>query len=308
MYSQTAELPIKKASKNRSNWKFYKYYYLLIAPGLLYFILFHYVPMAGIIIAFKDFKLSQGIIGSEWAGLKWFHLLFAAPDFWVALRNTILISFYKLIFGFPAPIVLALLLNEVTSTLFKRVVQTVVYFPHFVSWVVLGGLMFTLLSPNTGIFTLFGSKSSPLMEPDQFRSLLVWSEIWKEVGWGTVIYLAAITGINPELYEAAKIDGASRFQQVRYITLPSISGTIILLMILKAGHLLNAGFDQVFILYHPLVYNVADILDTYVYRVGLTLGRFSIAAAAGLFKSVVGLLMLLFTNWLARRLSGQGLW
>ncbi|MEK3726000.1 ABC transporter permease [Paenibacillus sp. FSL H8-0034] len=308
MYSQTAKLTTTKSKKNRSKWQYYKYYYLLIAPGLLYFALFHYVPMAGLVIAFKDFKLSQGILGSEWAGLKWFNLLFAAPDFWVALRNTILISFYKLIFGFPAPVILALLLNEVINPLFKRVVQTVIYFPHFISWVVLGGLMFTILSPDSGIFAIFGSKSSPLMEPDQFRSLLIWSEIWKEVGWGTVIYLAAITGINPELYEASKIDGASRFKQVLYITLPSISGTIILLMILKTGHLLNAGFDQVFILYHPLVYNVADILDTYVYRVGLTLGRFSIAAAAGLFKSVVGLLMLLFTNWLARRITGQGLW
>ncbi|WP_036745968.1 ABC transporter permease [Paenibacillus sp. UNC451MF] len=286
----------------------YKYYYLLLLPGLLYFLLFHYVPMGGIIVAFKDFKLAKGIFGSEWAGLKWFELLFESEDFWVALRNTILISFYKLIFGFPFPILLALMLNELLGSAFKRILQTILYFPHFLSWVVLGGIMFTLFSSSTGILSVIGFKSSPLLDPGNFRGLLVISEIWKEAGWGTIIYLAAIAGINPELYEAARIDGAKRFQMIRYITLPSISNTIIILLILRTGHILSAGFDQVFILYNPMVYNIADILDTYVYRVGLSMGRYSLAAAAGLFKSVVGLLMLLFTNWLVRRMGGQGLW
>lgn len=168
--------------------------------------------------------------------------------------------------------------------------------------------MFTLLSPSTGILALFDVQSSPVMQPEQFRSMLVWSGIWKEAGWGTIIYLAAMAGINPELYEAGRIDGANRFQLVRYVTIPSIANTIVILLILRTGHILSAGFDQVFILYNPLVYSVADILDTYVYRVGLTMGRYSLASAAGLFQSVVGLLLLLFSNWLARRMGGSGLW
>ncbi|MFD0679965.1 MULTISPECIES: ABC transporter permease [unclassified Paenibacillus] len=286
----------------------YKYYYLLMLPGLIYFLVFKYIPMVGILIAFKDYKLSLGVMDSAWSGMKWFRILFETEDFWVAFTNTIIISFYRLIFGFPAPIILALLLNEVFSNGIKRLIQTIVYFPHFLSWVVLGGMMFTLLSPSTGILAVFGMESSPIMQPDNFRSLLVWSNIWKEAGWGTIIYLAAIAGINPELYEAGRMDGASRFQLVRYVTIPSIANTIVILLILRTGHILSAGFDQVFILYNPLVYSVADILDTYVYRVGLTMGRYSLAAAAGLFQSVVGLLMLLFSNWLARRMGGSGLW
>ncbi|WP_240763068.1 ABC transporter permease [Paenibacillus thalictri] len=290
------------------NVKRYKYHYLLLFPGLVYFLVFKYVPMAGILIAFKDYKLSVGIMDSAWAGLKWFRMLFQTDDFWTAFQNTIIISFYKLIFGFPAPIVLALLLNEVLNGTFKRIIQTIVYFPHFLSWVVLGGMMFTLLSPSNGILALLGFEKSPVMQPEHFRSLLVWSNIWKEAGWGTVIFLAAIAGINPELYEAARMDGANRLQMVKYVTLPAIASTIVILLILRTGHILSAGFDQVFILYNPLVYNVADILDTYVYRVGLTMGRYPLAAAAGLFQSVVGLMMLLFSNWAARRLGGSGLW
>ncbi|MEK3915903.1 sugar ABC transporter permease [Paenibacillus sp. FSL H7-0331] len=286
----------------------YKYYYLLLLPGLIYFLVFKYIPMLGILIAFKDYKISLGVWDSTWSGVKWFRILFETEDFWIAFRNTIMISFYKLIFGFPAPIILALLLNEVFSNGIKRLIQTIVYFPHFLSWVVLGGMMFTLLSPSTGILALFDVQSSPVMQPEQFRSMLVWSGIWKEAGWGTIIYLAAMAGINPELYEAGRIDGANRFQLVRYVTIPSIANTIVILLILRTGHILSAGFDQVFILYNPLVYSVADILDTYVYRVGLTMGRYSLASAAGLFQSVVGLLLLLFSNWLARRMGGSGLW
>ncbi|MFH5181252.1 ABC transporter permease [Paenibacillus sp. TAB 01] len=286
----------------------YKYYYLLMLPGLLYFLIFKYIPMGGILIAFKDYKLAKGIFDSPWSGFKWFEILFQTEDFWLALRNTVIISFYKLIFGFPAPIALALLLNEVMSSAFKRIIQTIVYFPHFLSWVVLGGMMFTLLSPTTGILSLFGVSNSPVMQPEHFRSLLVWSNIWKETGWGTIIYLAAMAGINPELYEAARMDGANRLQLVRYVTLPSIASTIVILLILRTGHILSAGFDQVFILYNPLVYSVADILDTYVYRVGLTMGRYPLAAAAGLFQSAVGLLLLLFSNMLSKRLGGSGLW
>jgi putative aldouronate transport system permease protein len=286
----------------------HKHYFLLLAPGIIYFLLFNYWPMLGITIAFKDFRLMDGVLGSPWAGLKWFHLLFQSPDFWVALRNTVIISFYKLIFNFPAPILLALLLNEVYHTGFKRIVQTIVYFPHFVSWVILGGILFSLFSTGSGLLALFGQSVSPLMDPGKFRSMLVLTEMWKEVGWSTIIYLAAISGINPELYDAARMDGANRYHLIRHITLPSIAGTIVILLILRTGHILNVGFDQIFILYNPLVYNVADVLETYVYRVGITMGRYSFATAAGLFQSVVGLLLLLFTNRVAKRFGEQGIW
>lgn len=286
----------------------HKYYYLLLLPGIIYFLIFKYIPMGGITIAFQDFKIAGSIFTSPWAGLKWFRILFETPDFWVALKNTVIISFYKLIFNFPAPIILALLLNEVLNGVFKRVIQTIIYFPHFVSWVVLGGILFSVFSTDTGLLKLLGLSISPIMNPSTFRGFLVGSEMWKEAGWGTVIYLAAIAGVNPELYEAARIDGANRFQLVRHITLPSIASTIVVLLILRTGQILNVGFDQVFILYNPLVYNVSDILDTYVYRVGLTTGRYSFAAAAGLFQSAVGMLLLLFTNWLVRRMGERGLW
>ncbi|MDR6883737.1 ABC transporter permease subunit [Bacillus sp. 3255] len=286
----------------------HKYYYLLLLPGIIYFVIFKYIPMGGVMIAFQDFKIAGSMFTSPWAGLKWFRILFESPDFWVALRNTVIISFYKLLFNFPAPIILALLLNEVLNGAFKRIIQTIVYFPHFVSWVVLGGILFSVFSVDTGLLKLLGLSTSPLMNPEVFRGFLVGTEMWKEVGWGTVIYLAAIAGVNPDLYEAARMDGANRFQLVRHITLPCITSTIVVLLILRSGQILNAGFDQVFILYNPLVYGVSDILDTYVYRVGLTMGRYSFAAAAGLFQSAVGLLLLLFTNWLVRRMGERGLW
>lgn len=298
----------RKPSKWRKAFSTYKYHYLLLLPGLLYFIIYKYLPIAGIVIAFEDFKVSKGMFGSEWAGMKWFDMLFGSPDFWTAFTNTLIISFYKLIFNFPAPVLLALMINEVMSSKLRRTFQTIVYFPHFLSWVVLGGIMFALFAPQTGLLSIFGIDQSPLMSESTFRSTLVLSQMWKETGWGTIIYLAAITGINPELYEAARMDGANRFQLARYITLPALVGTMIILLILRTGEILHAGFDQVFILYNPLVYSVGDILDTYVYRVGLTSGRFSLATAAGLFQSAVSLLLILFTNWLAKRMGGKGLW
>jgi len=297
-----------KLGRHWREWRKHKYYFVLLLPGLVYFALFHYWPMAGITIAFKDFRLLDGILGSPWVGLKWFRILFEAPDFWTALENTIIISFYKLIFNFPAPIILALLLNEIYNSTFKRIVQTIVYFPHFLSWVILGGILFSLFSSDSGLISFLGLKASPLMDPGSFRSFLVLSEIWKEMGWGTIIYLAAISGINPELYEAARMDGASRLHLVRHITLPSISSTIVILLILRTGQILHVGFEQIFILYNPLVFEVSDVLDTYVYRLGLTMGRYSFATAAGLFQSFVGLLLLLVTNWVARRMGERGIW
>ncbi|MGG4049624.1 ABC transporter permease [Paenibacillus favisporus] len=307
--------PAAKAARKPSalpNWikrvRKHKHYLILLAPGIIYLLLFNYWPMFGITIAFKDFKLSEGIFGSDWAGLKWFRILFDSPDFWVALRNTLIISLYKLVFNFPAPIMLALLLNEVFHSGFKRIIQTIVYFPHFVSWVILGGILFSLFSTDSGLLEFLGISTSPLMDPGSFRSLLVASDVWKEVGWGTIIYLAAITGISPDLYDAGRMDGASRFRLIWHITLPSIAGTIVVLLILRTGHILNVGFDQIFVLYNPLVYSVADVLETYVYRVGISMGRFSFATAAGMFQSVIGLVMLLITNQISKRLTGHGIW
>ena len=292
-------------SKNaRKYWQLY----VFIIPALAYFIVFHYIPMYGAQIAFKNYSAVKGIWGSPWAGFKWFDILFQSPDFWVALRNTTIISLLKLVFNFPAPIILALLLNEVYRSVFKRVVQTIVYFPHFISWVILGGIMISLFSKNSGLLAFLGLEVSPLMDPSKFRGLLVFSEMWKEIGWGTIIYLAAISGINPDLYDAGKMDGANRFRLVRHITLPSISGTIVTLLILKTGHILSVGFDQIFILYNPLVYEVSDVLETYVYRVGITMGRYSFATAAGLFQSLVGLILILIANRLAKRFGEHGIW
>ncbi|NIK80267.1 putative aldouronate transport system permease protein [Paenibacillus castaneae] len=304
----TRTKPQARSGRHWREWGKHKYYFVLLLPGLVYFALFHYWPMAGITIAFKDFRLLEGIMGSPWAGLKWFQILFDAPDFWTALRNTIIISFYKLVFSFPAPILLALLLNEVYHSAFKRVIQTIVYFPHFLSWVILGGILFSLFSSDSGLVSFLGMKASPIMDPSSFRGFLVISEVWKDMGWGTIIYLAAISSINPELYEAARIDGGNRFHLVRHITLPSITNTIVILLILRTGQILHVGFEQIFILYNPLVFEVSDVIDTYVYRLGLTMGRYSFATAAGLFQSFVGLLLLLVTNGVARRMGERGLW
>lgn len=249
----------------------------------------------------------DGIWGSPWVGLKWFENLFTASDFMNVLGNTLIISLYKLVFCFPAPLLLALLFNELRNQTFKRTVQTIVYLPHFISWVVISGLLVTLLSPSSGLISMFGMETSPLIDPGTFRGLLVVSEIWKETGWETVIYLAAITSIGAEMYEAAKIDGAGRLQQILYITLPALKGTIAVLLILRTGKILSAGFDQVYNLYSPIVYDVADIIDTYVYRIGLSMGRFSLAAAAGLFQSVVGFILVLITNRVTKSLGEEGL-
>lgn len=286
----------------------YKYYYLLMLPGLAFFIIFKYIPMAGIIIGFKDFKVSEGILGSSWVGFKWFEQLFSSSEFWQVFVNTLIISFYKLIFAFPAPIILALLINELKGKFFKRTIQTMVYFPHFLSWVVISGILITVLSPQGGMLSMFGITASPLMDPKYFRGVLVASDVWKEAGWGTVIYLAAMAGISTEMYEAAVIDGANRLQQIFYITLPSIKSTIMILLILKTGSILNAGFDQVYMLYNPLVYSVGDILDTYVYRIAFTMGNYSLATAAGIFKSLINLIILVITNSIAHAMGQEGLW
>jgi putative aldouronate transport system permease protein len=306
------QIKIKKTGKRMYKMR---YYYLLILPTIVFFVIFHYVPMYGVTLAFKDFRFLDGILKSPWVGFEHFERLFGSKYFYQVLRNTIIISSYKLIFGFPAPIILALLLNEIRHSKFKRTIQTISYLPHFISWVVLAGIIMELLSPARGavnyIRTLFGKEPIYfLAEPKYFRSILVITHIWQSVGWGTIIYLAAIAGIDQEQYEAAYIDGASRYQLVKYITLPSIRSVISVVFILNLGRILNAGFDQIFNLYNAQVYRVGDIIDTYVYRIGLIDMQYSFSTAVGLFKNVVGLILVLTSNFIIRRLGDgeHGLW
>lgn len=291
--------------------KMNKYYYFMLLPGIVFFIIFAYLPMFGLIIAFKDYNFVDGVLKSPWAApdiFKWFKIAFNGDSFLTVFKNTLIISFLKILFNFPAPILLALFINEVRKTFFKKVVQTIIYLPHFISWVVISGIMFTLFSSSNGVLSTFGIKASILMDVRHFRGLLVVSEMWKEAGWGTVIYLAAISGISVDMYEAATIDGANRIQQILHITLPSILSTVAILLILRTGQIMSAGFDQIFVLYSPVTYSVADILDTYVYRTGLAVGRFSLATAVGLFKSVIGFILIVSTNTIVKRMGESGLW
>jgi putative aldouronate transport system permease protein len=290
-----------------------RYLYLLMLPTLLYYLIFHYIPLYGATIAFKEFSYTKGILGSPWVGFKHFEYLFALDKFSQVFWNTVWISLYRLVFGFPLPLIVALMLNEAAKLIFKRTIQTVIYFPHFISWVILGGIMINFLSMDSGVINnviqaFGGDPVGFLTDATYFRSTMVFSMIWKEFGWGTIIYMAALAGVNPQLYEAAMIDGASRWQRLWHITLPCIKGTIIILLILRLGHMMEAGFDQIFVLYHPGVYQVIDIIDTYVYRVGLLEGRFSVAAAVGLFKSIINFVLLLMAHRIARSMGEQGIY
>ena len=286
---------------------------LLVAPGLAFFLVFNYLPMFGLVLAFKEFRLSAGILGSEWSGLENFSRLFGGADFPNALRNTVTISLLRLLFGFFAPIALALMLNEIRVSWYKRTVQTVTYIPYFLSWVILGGIFLMIFSqsgPANQIGQLFGVSPIEFLTNDfWFIVVVIATGIWQAAGYGAVIYLAALAGISPDLYEAAVVDGAGRWKQTLHITIPGLVPTIITLFILNLGHVLNAGFDQIYNMYNPMVYDAADIIDTYVLR-RIVLMDFGLATGAGLFKSVVGLLMVILANSLARRLSGgeQGIW
>ncbi|WP_238358044.1 ABC transporter permease [Cohnella zeiphila] len=285
--------------------------YVMVLPGILYYIVFKYVPLTGSVIALQDFKILKGIGGSPWVGLDNFRYIFSYHDFYLVLRNTAVIAFYKLIFGFPAPIVLALLFNEIRLMAAKRLAQSLFYLPHFLSWVVVGGIVFELLS-NQGIVNVirgwFGYEPVLFMQTERyFRTIVVLSGIWKGVGWGTIIYLAAIAGVNPNLYEAAVVDGANRFKQTIHITLPTMLPTIVVLFLLDIGNFLELGFDQIFNLLTPMTYSVGDIIETYVYRAGVLQGQYSVTTAIGLFQSVIGFALLWAFNRLARK-TEQGLW
>ncbi|MFD0712101.1 ABC transporter permease [Paenibacillus sp. GCM10027626] len=290
----------------------YKMLYLMLLPAIVFLIIFNYIPMYGATIAFKEFWITKGILGSPWVGFDHFTKLFQTDKFWQVFRNTIEINFLRLVFGFPAPIILAILLNEVRQKFFKRSIQTIIYLPHFISWVTIAGIMFSLLSSeglvNQIIVAFGGDPVNFLTSNSMFRPLLVLSGIWKEVGWGTIIYLAALSGINPDLYEAATVDGANRFKQVLYITLPGMLPIISILLILNFGSMMNGGFDQVFNLYNTMVYESGDVIDTYVYRIGLTQGKYSVATAIGLFLNVINFALLIVVNYASKKMSGQGIY
>jgi putative aldouronate transport system permease protein len=290
-----------------------KYLYLMLLPGVLYFIVFKYIPMFGLVMAFQDYKPFLGFIDSPWVGFKHFERFFSELQFWMLFRNTALLALYSLVFYFPLPILLALMLNEVRHEAYKRTIQTFVYVPHFVSWVVVVGIFYLLFTTEGGlinelIYRLTGSKISFLLAPEWFRPMIIFQQIWKEVGWGTIIFLAALAGVDPQLYEAARIDGANRWRQIWHITLPAIRSTIVILLILRLGNFLDSGFEQIFLMLTPTNREVGEVFDTYVYVKGLTQLQYSYSAAVGMFKSVVGLILVVGANWLAKRFGEEGIY
>ncbi|NIK69807.1 MULTISPECIES: ABC transporter permease subunit [unclassified Paenibacillus] len=288
---------------------------LMVIPALLLIFVFSYIPMYGVLTAFQDYSIFKGFLDSPWVGFKHFEMFFHAPEFERVMRNTIIISVLKLLFGFPAPILLALMLNEVKNMYFKRVVQTVSYLPHFLSWVIVSGFAMSILSVENGSLNillqsvhLVKEPISFLSIPEYFWTIIVTTGVWKEIGFSSIVYLAAIAGIDPNMYEAASIDGASRFKQIFMITIPTIMPVVIIFLILAIGNLLSAGFEDLLLLgVNPVLRDVSDVLDTYVYRTGITGQRFSYATAVGLFKAVISVGLLTFANLLARR-TGNSLW
>lgn len=293
---------------------------LMLLPGLFYFVVFHYIPMYGVLIAFKDFKLNaslgfvENVFKSSWVGLKHFIDFIQSPNFVQLLKNTVLLSIYNTIFGFPAPIIFALLLNELRHVLYKKFVQTVSYLPYFISTVAVVGMLKMLLSPESGfinhfLFSAFGIDPHYYFgDPAWFRTLYVTSDIWQNLGWGAIIYIAALAKISPHLYESAVIDGASRLQQMWYITLPALKPTIVVMLLLNLSGLLNVGVEKVLLMYSPATYETADVLSTYVYRRGLVDMNFSFGAAVELFNGVINLCILIGANFLARKIAKESLW
>ncbi|MHA7751044.1 MULTISPECIES: ABC transporter permease [Paenibacillus] len=303
----------KTHSRSWTNLARHKYVYLLALPGVLYFIVFKFAPMWGLVLAFTEYNPYAGISGSEWVGMKHFVELFSDPNFYIMLRNTFAINIFGLIFMFPVPIVLSLMLNEVRHEAFKRFNQSIVYLPHFLSWVVVVSLTFFILSSDVGIvnkvITGWGHESVAfLSNPNYFWALITAQNMWKEAGWGTIIFLAAMAGVDPQRYEAAVVDGASRWRQIWHITLPAIRPTIIILLILRLGHMADVGFEQVLLMMNPLVSSVGEVFDTYAYSIGVLQGKVSIGVTVGMFKGVVGLVLVLVSNYIVKKLGHEGIY
>lgn len=293
--------------------KEYRLVYLLILPVIIYYLVFSYFPMYGILLAFKKYLPSKGIINSPFVGFEHFNWLFSAPEFSRAFRNTIIISFIKLIFCFPVPIILALLLNELPFAKLKKAIQVAVYLPYFISWVIIASIIYNLLSVNGGLvnnirMALGFDRVSFLTNSKYFYLILVLSDIWKGAGWGSVIYISAISAVNQELYEAATVDGCGRFGKMIHVTLPCISPIIVIMFILAVGNVMNAGFDQVFNLYNASIYDVADILDTLAYRIGISQGLVEKGSALGLFKTVINFILLITANFVVKKINGVGMY
>ncbi|MEK4053540.1 ABC transporter permease subunit [Paenibacillus sp. FSL F4-0087] len=291
----------------------YRILYLLSVPGILYFFLFKYVPLFGSIIAFQNYNIFKGITGSDWVGLEHFQKMFSHYDFLRILNNTLLLGLYDLVIAFPVPILLAILLNEVRMIVFKRLLQTIVYMPHFLSWVVISGIFMGIFSMDAGVVNkalgFLGMQPVYFLGEDSYiRSILIGSGIWRDSGYGTIIFLAAIAGINPDLYEAAEVDGAGRLKQIWSITLPSLLPTIMILLLLHIGKFLDLGFERVFVFLNPLNLGSGEILDTYIYKAGLLSQQYSYTTAIGLFKSVVGLMLVLLGNFFSKKTTGESLY
>lgn len=295
------------------DWRRNKAIYVMLLPVIAYYLVFHYGPMYGVLIAFQDYNLAKGIWGSPWIGFENFERFFSSYNFARTVINTLAINILDLLFGFPAPIILALLLNEIHWNPFKRLVQTVTYMPHFISTVVVVGILFDFLARdgviNSLLVSVFGLPPAAYLQlPDWFRPLFVGSGIWQHIGWGSIIYLAAISGIDPEQYDAAMVDGANRLQQMRHITLPGIMPTVIILLILRIGTMMTVGYEKILLMYNPVTYETADVIATYIYRQGVLQGDYAFSTAVGLFNSGINFALLVFANWFSRQVSETSLW
>ncbi len=286
---------------------------ILFIPAIVFFVLFRYGPMYGLIISFKNYSVWEGITGSAWVGFEHFRNFFSSPDFLLLFKNTILLGFFSLLFGFPFPIIFAVLLNEVRVKFFKKTIQTVSFLPSFLSIVIISSMLIDFLSPSRGVINdliaaLGFEKIYFLVQPEWFRTIYITSDIWAQMGYESILYLAAMAGISPELYEAAKVDGAKRWHTIRYVTIPSIMPTVLILFIIKAGNMFRIGYEKILLLYNPMTYEVADVFSTYVYRRGLLQADYSYAAAVGLFEGIIALFMLLISNRISKRMGGNSLW
>lgn len=312
-----AQMDIQQAKRSwgrrlLDNMRAHPWLYLMILPAIAYFAIFHYAPMYGVIIAFQDYKPLKGISGSAWVGFKHFQTFVQGPFFWRLVRNTLSINIGMLVFGFPLPIIFALMLNEVRSTAFRKVVQTVTYMPHFVSSVVVCGLMVIFCRSDgllTNVLTFFGlPKTNLLTIESYFQPLYIGMNIWQELGWDSIIYFAALTSVDAALYEAARVDGAGRWRQMWHITLPGISSTIVILLILRIGNLMSLGWDRIILMYNDMVMETADVISTFVYRTGLVQVQYSYATAVGLLNSIINVILLVSANAVSRKISDSSLW
>jgi putative aldouronate transport system permease protein len=311
----TPAIKAVRASRNRFAERITKdrWLYFMLVPGILYFVIFKYFPMWGVVIAFQNYQPIKGFFGSDWVGAKHFIRFFNDPAFWMLFKNTFILAIYNLVFFFPLPIVVALMLNEVRKQAFKRTVQTLVYIPHFFSWVVVVSISYVLFTTEGGavnelIAALGVEKIGFLLDENWFRTIITSQVIWKESGWGTILFLAALSGVDPQLYEAARMDGANRWKQLWNITLPSIGSTIVILLILRLGSFLDTGFEQIFLMLNAMNRQVGEVFDTYVYTAGITQGQFSYSTAVGLFKSIIGLVLVVSSNWFAKKCGQEGIY